>query len=75
MRSRLDPAVWVPVYGGDQHCYEFAGRFRAVKQHVEQAVRGGDVGAWLSQVEHVWYAPDGNTWWYVPKADLPAASR
>jgi hypothetical protein len=70
MRSKLDPTVWVPCYGGDQTCFGFAGRFRAVKQHVEQAVARGHAGAWASQVEHAWYARDGDTWWYVPRADL-----
>ena len=71
MRSRLDSDIWVPTYGGDKTCYEHPGRLRAVKKHVEQAVRAGRAGMSIADKPHVWHAQDPHTWLYVP-SDRPA---
>lgn len=66
MRSRLDPAVWVPWYGSDKSCFEWAGRLGAVKEHVEEEHAHGRFGDWPGLV---WYRRDANTWWYVTDED------
>jgi hypothetical protein len=61
-RSRLDPEVWVPWYGGDQTCAEFAGKLRAVKRHVEANCAAGDAAM-------VWHRRDRDTWWWLTAMD------
>lgn len=73
MRSRLDPTVWIPVYGPDQSCYEHPGRLRAVKAHCEQAQRDGRFGGGrlVHEARLVWHRHDADTWWYLTADDAP----
>jgi hypothetical protein len=61
MRSKLDSTVWIPSYGGDQSCYEWAGPLRRVKAHVESYAPTEDG-------RYVWYRRDPNTWLWMPEA-------
>ncbi len=69
MRSRLDSGVWVPCYGGDQSCYEWAGPLRRVKAHVEAYAPTED------GQRYVWHRRDRNTWLWMPEAEVPAAAK
>jgi hypothetical protein len=67
-RSHLDADVWWPWYGGDKSCFQYCGRLRAVRRHVEDATYwpGADASA-------RWRRLDPNHWVYEIPQHVAAA--
>jgi hypothetical protein len=67
-RSHLDADVWWPWYGGDKSCFQYCGRLRAVRRHVEDATY------WPGfEASARWRRVDPNHWVYEIPQHVAAA--